>query len=267
MRSLSSQTICMLKIKRGIFISSLLCFQLYFSQSVTVKGKVDSQVDVENIHVINKTAQVFTITNRNGEFEITVSLNDVIVFSSIQQKSKSIIVDKNMILFKALRVTLEEQINELDEVIVGKILTGNLLLDVQNVEGDAPINFFDVGIPGYTGKIATQSERRLYEATTGGGIIPLNPILNAISGRTKQLKTQVKLEENEALMLSIKGRLANDFFASNPLAEDLKMDFFFFCADDENFMKHCKNQTDFSVLIFLRMKYRQYLENLETTKD
>lgn len=257
----------MLKIKCGIFISSLLCFQLNFSQTVTVKGKVDSQVDVENIHVINKTAQVFTITNRNGEFEITASLNDVIVFSSIQQKLKSVIVDKNVILFKALRVTLEEQINELDEVLVGKILTGNLHLDVQNTEGDAPINFFDVGIPGYTGKIATQSERRLNEATTGGGIIPLNPILNAISGRTKQLKNQIKLEENEALMLSIKGRLAKDFFASNALDEDLKIDFFYFCADDENFMKHCKNQTDFNILIFLRMKFRQYRENLLRTTD
>ena len=257
----------MLKFKRGIFISSLLCFQINFSQSVTLKGKVESNVDVENIHVINKTAQVFTITKSNGEFEITASLNDVIVFSSIQQKSKSIIIDKNMILFKALRVILEEQINELDEVIVGKILTGNLLLDVQNIEGDPPINFFDVGIPGYTGKIATQSERRLNEATTGGGIIGLNPILNAISGRTKQLKNQVKLEENEALMLSIKGRLAKDFFASNPMEDHLKMDFFYFCADDENFMKHCKNQTDFNILIFLRMKYRQYFENLEGTAD
>lgn len=255
------------KIKRGIFVYSLLCFQINFSQSVNIKGKVDSHVDVENIHVINKTAQVFTITNSNGEFEIKASLNDVIVFSSIQQKAKSVIVDKNMVLFKAMRVVLEEHINELDEVILGKILTGNLLLDVQNVEGDAPINFFDVGIPGYTGKIATQSERRLNEATTGGGIIPLNPILNAISGRTKQLKTQVKLEENEALMLSIKGRLAKDFFASNPLDEDLKMDFFYFCADDENFMKHCKNQIDFNVLIFIRMKYRQYIENLDRTAN
>lgn len=257
----------MLKLKRVIFIVVLLCFQLSFSQSVKIKGKVDSSVDVENIHVINKTAQVFTITNNQGEFEISASLNDVIVFSSIQQQSKSIIVDKNMIIFKAMRVVLEEQINELDEVIVGKILTGDLLLDVQNIEGDAPINFFDVGIPGYTGKPATQSERRLHEATTGGGIIPLNPILNAISGRTKQLKNQIKMEENEALMLSIKGRLANDFFISNPLKEDLRMDFFYFCADDESFIKHCKNQTDFNILIFLRMKYRQYLENQNKMTD
>ena len=85
------------------FYFFLLCFQLNFSQSVEIKGKVESNVDVENIHVINKTAQVFTITNSKGEFEITASLNDVIVFSSIQQKSKSVIVDKNMILFKAIK--------------------------------------------------------------------------------------------------------------------------------------------------------------------
>lgn len=257
----------MLKLKRVIFISTLLCYQINFSQSVNIKGKIDSNVDVENIHVINKTAQEFAITNEKGEFEISASLNDIIVFSSIQQKSKSIIVDKNMVVFKAMRVILEEKINELDEVIIGKILTGNLMLDVQNVEGDAPINFFDVGIPGYTGKPATQSERRLHEATTGGGFIPLNPILNAISGRTKQLKSQIKMEENEALMLSIKGRLAHDFFISNPLKEDIKMDFFYFCADDENFIKFCKQQTDFNILIFLRMKYRQYLENQNKSTD
>ena len=62
-------------------------------------------------------------------------------------------------------------------------------------------------------------------------------------------------------MQSIKARLSKDFFASNPLNEDLKMDFFYFCADDDRFIKHCKNQTDFKILVFLRMKYKQYMAN------
>ncbi len=266
----------MQKNKYVIVLVFLFVLQGIYPQSVNIKGKVDSAVEVENIHVINKTAQVFTITNNKGEFEISASLNDVIVFSSIQQKSKSIVVDKNMILFKAMRVVLEEHITELDEVIVGKVLTGNLFSDINNVEGDAPINFFDVGIPGYTGKPATQSERRLSEAgefkpkmllgLLGGGL-PLNPILNGISGRTKMLKERVNLEAREELMQSIKGRLAKDFFISNPLEEDLKMDFFYFCADDENFIKYCENQTDFNVLVFLRMKYKHYIENRNLSAD
>ncbi|GAA4886320.1 hypothetical protein GCM10023311_06610 [Flaviramulus aquimarinus] len=176
-----------------------------------------------------------------------------------------------MVLDKVIYVEMEEQINELDEVIVGKVLTGNLKSDIKNTEGDPPINFFDVGIPGYQGKPATQSERRLHEAGEFKpkmllglltGSIPLNPILNGISGRTKTLKKRVEIETKETLILSIKSRLSKDFLASNPLEDYLVADFFYFCADDENFMKHCKNQSDFKILIFLRMKYRQYKDNL-----
>lgn len=266
MRNLSNQTINM---PTNTFSSLffLFLFQNTFSQTVEISGVVSSKIGVENIHVINKTAQFFTITNKNGEFKISVRLNDTVTFSSIQHKIKTVVIDKNMLFFKAVKVVLDEQITELNEVLVGKVLTGNLLSDIKNTKDDAPINFYDVGIPGYTGKPATQSERRLYEATTGGGFIPLNPILNAISGRTKQLKNQIKVEEAEALMQSIKSRLSKDFFMSNPMEEDLKVDFFYFCADDENFVKYCKNQTDFKILIFLRQKYIAYMQNIETPKN
>lgn len=266
----------MLKIKSSIVIVFLFSFQVMISQSVEIFGKVESNTDVENIHVINKTAQVFTITDKNGAFRINVALNDSLVFSSVQHKLKEIVISKDIISTKIILVKLEEQINELDEVIVGKVLTGNLLTDIGRIEGDRPINFFDVGIPGYTGKIATQSERRLSEAgefkpkmllgLLGGGV-PLNPILNGITGRTKILKNRVKLEEREELMKSVKTRLSKDFFVSNPLDEASRMDFFYFCADDENFIKRCKNETDFKILTFLRYKYRQYMENLKTDND
>jgi len=177
-----------------------------------------------------------------------------------------------MVYNKAVLVKLDEQVNELDEVIVGKILTGDLLLDVGNAKRGRSINFFDVGIPGYTGKIATQSERKLSEASgynaglgsSGYGLgasIGFTPILNAITGRTKKLKRRVKLDRKEALMQSIKRRVGKDFFASNPLDEDYRMDFLYFCSDDPNFFIRCENQTDFKILIFLRMKYNQYNAN------
>jgi len=232
-------------------------------------GKVTSKSDIENIHVINNTAQEFSVTDKNGEFKISVKLSDTIVFSSIQYKLKEVIVTRQMIENKAVLVKLDEQINVLDEVVVGKILTGNLLNDINNMDGDGPINFYDVGIPGYTGKIATQTERRLSEASgfkpslgsSGfglGGSVGFTPIINAITGRTKKLKNRVKLEEKTVLMERIKRKLSKDFFASNPLEEDLRMDFFYFCSDDVNFLESCKNASDFKVLLFLRMKYKQY---------
>lgn len=250
-------------------------FALY-GQSVELSGRVGSNADVENIHVMNKTQQLFTITSKEGLFTIQVQLNDTIAFSSIQHQPKEVVVTQEIFDSKVVYVALQEQINELDEVVVGKVLTGNLLMDIENADGNVPINFYDVGIPGYMGKIPTQSERRLSQAgefkpkqllgvLVGG--MSLDPLINTISGRTKKLKKRVDVEEREALMLRIKSRLAKDFFMSNPLDDDLKMDFFYFCADDKNFVKYCKNETDFNILLFLRMKYKQYKANLDSNED
>ncbi len=266
----------MQKIKLFIFFIVLLNFQIAVSQSVEISGKVESSVSVENIHVINKTAQVFTTTNEAGEFKIKAKLNDTLMFSSIQHISKTITISDNIILIRKLTVKLEEQINKLDEVIVGKVLTGDLLSDVKNIEGDPPINFFDVGIPGYTGKPATQSERRLSEAgdfkpkmllglLTGG--VPLNPILNGISGRTKMLKNRVKLEAHDELLHKIKIRLSESFFSIHELDESKRIDFFYFCQEDKNFSNRCKDKSDIEVLEFLKEKLIVYKANLKVVDD
>ena len=235
--------------------------------------------NLENIHVINKTGKRATITDKNGRFTIPAKQQDTLAFSSIQHQRKEVIVLSSDIGSKSIVVVLEEQINELDEVVVGKVLTGDLLSDIRNVEGEAPIDFYNVGIPGYTGKPATQSERRLDEANTGPGgrklkwyspltgSIPLNPIINAISGRTKMLKSRVEIEDKDMLLNTIKFRWSEDFFSTNPLDESLRADFFYFCAEDENFLIHCKNQSDFKILVFLKKKYAQYLKNTKLKEN
>lgn len=232
--------------------------------------------DVEAVAVYNTSSNKGTITNEKGAFILEVAEHDVIDISALQFEKQTVIITKEVIESKLLKISLQEHVNKLAEVTVGNKLTGDLLKDINNIEGKPPINFYDVGIPGYTGKVATQSERRLYQAgefkpsmllgiLLGSG--SLDPIINGISGRTKMLKNRVKLEEREALMQTIKGRLAKDFFASNPLEDHLKMDFFYFCADDEDFIKMCKNQTDFEILKFLRIKYAHYMKNRHETED
>ena len=261
----------MLRNKHIIRILIILSFQIGISQSVEISGVVESNIGIENINIINKATYTYAITNANGVFKISASLNDTLQFSSMLHKTKYVVVDKSIVLLRVIKVTLEEQVNELREVTVGNRLTGDLLKDINNVEGEPPINFYDLGIPGYTGKIATQSERRLAQAGEFkpimllgllGGSLPLDPILNGISGRTKMLKGRVNFEEREALMQSIKVRLGKDFFESYPLDEHLRMEFFYFCADDVNFMEKCKNQTDFEILEFLKIKYEAYLKNI-----
>ncbi|EGV44141.1 hypothetical protein BZARG_955 [Bizionia argentinensis JUB59] len=252
------------KTKIFVLILFITCQQSY-CQTVELLGKVKSTSDVENIHIINKTAQKFTITNIHGTFRIAATLNDTIIFTSVQHKTMSVIVDDEIIKNKTLVITLEEQINELDQVVVGKILTGNMLLDVSNVK-DEPMTSLKAGIPSYQGRPKTQSERRLNEATTGGGFLPLNPILNAISGRTKELKNRIKLEEKDALMQDIKVRLSVDLFSENPLAEESVMEFFYFVSEQPDFLERCKHKTSIEVLDYLIAKLKIFKQILNSAK-
>ena len=60
-----------------------------------ISGKVQfNSVGIENVHVINKTSNRGTISNKNGAFKITVKENDTLQFSDIQFKTKTIIITK-----------------------------------------------------------------------------------------------------------------------------------------------------------------------------
>ncbi|MEZ4801956.1 MAG: carboxypeptidase-like regulatory domain-containing protein [Gelidibacter sp.] len=256
------------KIKYFYFICGLFFISVANSQSVEIRGKVIvDDDDIEGIHVINKTASKFTITNSNGEFVIPAKLNDTIIFSAIKYKPKEIIINSEILKIKMLNVYLTELVNLLDEVIVGKVLTGNLLSDVENSEAKRDIDFYDLGIPGYTGKPLTQSERRYNEATTGGGIVPLNPILNYFSGRTKMLKNQIKIERLNDCLESIKSNLSQTFFEYNELDETYRVEFFYYCLEDDEFSTICQIKNDIKTLEFLKEKLQDYKENLQIKKD
>ena len=201
----------------------LLSFILFgtedcFGQTAEITGRVIAKGDVENIHVINRTSNYFTTTNSEGYFRITASYKDSLLFKSVKYKEKTVQVSFRNIQESEMTIYLEEQINVLDEVIVGRVLTGKLDSDIQNSEAERPIDFYDLGLPGYTGKPMTQSQRRLEAARKAQpGLIPILSLINAISGRTKMLKERVALERRYDLMKSIKDRLGPDFLKTFPL--------------------------------------------------
>lgn len=260
--------------KNSLILLLYLILSIGYSQNTTLSGEVSSVdfegVSIENIHVINKSQRIFTTTDVSGAFEVDAKAGDTIVFSAVQYKRQTVLVSEENIKNKTLKVLLEQQVNELPEAVIGFTLTGDLTKDVSNSDAKPTINFYDVGIPGYQGKPKTKSERQLQTAGDFkpimllgllAGSMPFDPLLNAISGRTKALKKRVALEANTVLMYAIKGRLSETFFKNNPLKEELRMDFFYFCAEDENFTKRCQNN-DLETLDFMKEKYEIYQKNI-----
>lgn len=253
-----------------------MCTSLCNSQEVVISGKVVSDDDVEGIHIINRTANKFTITNLNGEFFIPATINDTILVSGIKYIPDQIIVNDRIIKTKQLIVYLKENVNQLNEVFIGRLLTGDLRSDILNTKIEREINFYDVGIPGYTGKPLTQKERRLFEADHGkmvtvfqNGLLNINihKILNRISGRTKKLKNHVRLELLDACMDKARSDYSESIFGDLDIEEHLKTDFFFFVSEDPGFMQLCKSNNSMAMFDFLVDKLVNYNENLEEGED
>ncbi|MGB1308441.1 MAG: hypothetical protein ACPG6B_05995 [Oceanihabitans sp.] len=247
------------------------------AQTIELNGKIESEDDVENIHIINSTQQKFTITTKDGAFIIPAQKGDTLVISSIQNKLKTHVVKQVDVLLKTVTITLKTHVNQLDEVVIGSFLTGDLTKDMQGVIGK-PITAKSLGIPSYQGPLLTQNQRKLKEASDfkpkaggslggAGGSVGLIPLLNAITGRTKKLKRIVKLDQKEALMQAVKQRLSKELFANNPLPENKKMDYFYFVSDDANFTTICTNKSDLEILVFLKEKLKRYKNNAKLIEN
>lgn len=252
----------MLKKSNLLFCSILFTIsQFVYAQTVELSGTISGDEDVENIHILNKTSLTNATSNKEGAFVIKAKVNDTIIFSSVQYELLVRVVNKQDLLNKNLNVTLQLFTNQLDEVFLVKPLTGKLDDDILNSDAKPDINFYDVGIPGYKGKQKTPAQKRLFEATSGGGFIPLNPIINAITGRTKKLKDIIKLENNDALLARLKNDLKEDFFRINPLDKKHHIDFFYFVQEDPDFRSTC-TKSNLHALAFFKKKLDQYNSNL-----
>lgn len=259
----------MIRIKAGLTFCFLFFSKVCIAQVVEITGVIKANSDLEGIHIINKTSKYYTTTNKKGEFEIKVKIKDTLVFSSVQYKLESLLITPEVFNTKLLMVELIDHVNELNEVYIGNPLSGNLTDDIGNVKGKPDINFYDVGIPGYTGKPKTQNERKLIEADHGkyfnyyglGFSINVNKILNKVSGRTKKLKHRVELDKKDALMYSLKAKFSKDLFSINHLEEEKRLDFFFFCSETKNFIEIFSNINDIELLELLNQKVDQFKQN------
>ncbi|MFI1771681.1 carboxypeptidase-like regulatory domain-containing protein [Thalassobellus citreus] len=104
--------------------------------SVEAKGKVIVESnDVAGITIFNTSLNEGTVSDENGEFTLTVRLNDVIEVSALQFQNIKFNVNKDIIASKTIKIFLIEQINRLDEIILlPNNLSGNLQTDMQETK-------------------------------------------------------------------------------------------------------------------------------------
>lgn len=254
-------------------VASLFAFLLQ-AQSSEIKGKLIASDDVEGIHILNKTASKFTISNDKGEFTIVAKATDTLFISSLVYENKEIIITEEQESSNSIEIKLEEKVSELDKVVVGKILTGSLQSDLENSDAKTEINFYDLGIPGNTKLPLTQNEKKLHDADGGswghiglGFGVNFHKLLNKISGRTKKLKDIVELDDRDKCINRLRIDYESILFENDTLAKNLRNEYFLFSQEDENFLSLCKEDNDIKLLEFLQQKLKAYRENLNSSNN
>lgn len=236
--------------------------QTLFSKKL--EGRVYSKDgDVAATHVLNATAQKATITDDDGFFSIRAQINDTLVFSAVQYKRKEVVVTLSLLESKFFSVLLEDALTQLDEVIVMPYnLTGDMTLDADRLQIQPVVTASTLGLPNAYVKPPTKAQRVLFEATSGKGLVPLNPILNGISGRTKYLKKLVEIEKKYAQTERVRG-----FYVDSLITADLKIpkekidDFMYFCEVDSTFQSTVDTEDRLKIWELLKQRSLIYREN------
>jgi hypothetical protein len=255
----------------------VLCFCLVFivslvlsAQNKNLKGQLIADDEVEGLHILNKTASKYTISNKNGSFIVPAKVSDTLYISGVKYEAQEVVISSSIIELGQFNVQLIEKVNALNEVVVGEILTGSLESDTQNSDAKPEINFYDLGIPGNTDLPLTQSEQRLYDADHGnfvyyygiGIAINVNKILNRINGDTKEYKKRIEIEFKEKCINRLKSEYSQTIFEVIIIPKHYTEEFFQFCLEDNQFMTVCEDENKLNAVGFLLYKLKIFKINL-----
>lgn len=250
-----------------LFIGLLLSCLSLFGQRIELPGQVVNTADVEGIHVLNKSTKVNTITNQFGEFTVRVRAGDTLWFSSLRYALKEVIVSAETLDQGRVIVQLKDAINQLDEVVVGNQLSGDLKKDVGNIPVDRPINFYDVGIPGFRGT----PKERIEGVVPGIGTstsVNLEALYKHLSGYYKKLRLRRKWEGENQTVLKVLGIYGQSFFSeAYEVPQEHLYDFLLFCAESTSLGRDLDKKNFASVLTIFNQKSEVYVKRLLENED
>ncbi len=229
-----------------------------------IEGRtVENGEGIPDVHILNLSARTATITNADGVFRLEVSLGDTLMISAVRYMRLMWIISPEALEAGEIEIPLQPFVNELDEVVVSPYaLTGDLAEDLTRVpENKAPTSY-SLNLPNATARKYTQTENRLNEATTGAGLVPLNPLLNAITGRTKRLKKQLAVENRFAKLMEIRQPFADSVFVDQlGIPEERLSDYLYYCEVDSLFNDVAYSGDQLRIWAFFRRKGEEYRKN------
>lgn len=252
---------------RLALLSLLLTSFLASSQEnrVLISGEVkNDSIRLENVHIINKNSQKGTISNKLGQFKISVTDKDTLMISDIQYENKIIVISQDHLLTKFIEINLLELTNELDEVLVQQYDDMSEELGLPNA-GKTPLNKLERNLNHYSQKSTPVVILEALLFKPGG----IDDIYNIVSGnRKRDRKLNALLEEDRinegknAYVKEMRAHFQDDFFINSVQIKKEQIDgYIYYCLGKGIGPLYDKGRLIEVIDIFLKTK-EEYLHSL-----
>lgn len=241
-----------MKIRNTLLFISLLFVQVFLGQTPEVKEihgqiSIDSQ-SVERITIVNVTTEKSTISLDDGSFTLLVKEGDVLVFSAVNLETLRKKITKDDLVAMILKIVMIPKSIILKEVTVKQ----------------STISAESLGIIPYGQKKYTPAERKLYTATSGGGI---DGLLNAISGRKAMLKKEIIVEKKEQLLNQLEVLFEDKYYTETlKIPSDYIKGFQLYCIEDVGFAAALKAKNRWSAMFLITQLAEKYKEIIADEK-
>ncbi len=214
----------------------LLISSLSWSQNTRVlKGKVvaDSK-ELEGINIRNLSSKREVTSLGEGFFSIAAKPGDTLLFTAIQLKSRKIVVEKEDFDYLPFMVKMELAVTQLKEVVIQQSVSAESL-----------------GIVPKGMKTYTPAERRLYTATTGSGFVSVDAIINAINGKTNQIKKEIVVEKHQMAQVKLGNMFDEDFLIKELNVKQEYLDGFIVYVSENPKIKQALKERNKTLVAFL----------------
>ena len=221
---------------------------LYAQDRIPIKGKlIYRNVNVVAANVVNINAQINTITDGEGEFEIPVKVGDEIIFSSVQYMIRTVKINPDIIQKNRLIITVNEKINALEEVIITPDDTEKFL-DLKEEEFK--------GYDYLTDKSTRLENTIVRQGQLNNGINVINIlklITKIINSKTEEEKRNLKPSEVLKYVFEI------DFFKRDlELTDDQIIGFLEYIDDNLPSQKLLSQSKQFQLIDYLILESKKY---------
>ncbi|TDQ25758.1 carboxypeptidase-like regulatory domain-containing protein [Tenacibaculum caenipelagi] len=213
---------------------------------------------VSNAHIINLNTKQGTFSNNTGEFRILAKPNDTLQLSFVGYETKKFAVKINHFGLHKNTIQLTKVPIELNEVEIKKHnLLGYISTDTKHIQSKKEINAETLKLPFAGSRILTPAERRLHTAMSSSAGIPIDPLLNWISGRIKKLKKLKAIEDKEKRIQFIH----NNYYIYikhelRILQQDISR--FIYFSEEANDFQYSFLNNEVSMISFLKSKSEEF---------